>query len=1577
MEQRPLSHHPTKHGGPQKHAPPPPHASKRNYKLLIDPVLVNGANKLYRFEGIVEGDPTYPPVVLRDPRKPKIWIRPETMDLTVPRFKIDSDYVGPPPPLEVTIFNINDNIDRQFLHNEIVNKHQCGSIQQLDIFTHELSRKHLGVARLVFEEPESARHCVKKLNNATLMGKVLQVFLDPFGEECKKRVEEVGQLLEEEAKREEEAKEAKKRPPPPAKPPPPASDDDSQSSRERERRNTEKEFDRNRYEESRKPSCSVVQPPSTSVSSTVPTSYYQEQRPPQYAYQQQNFTSYEQYHHYQGYSYQEYRGTFPTNVTAGHHWNTGSTAAAPPPQTWVAHPSTHVPTHAAADHHTTNSHHSWDASRYHSLEYQRNSHNDSPFENKATPARPKLEERLDTIEAAINCKPKHESEEEEDKSNLDLDTRIAMLLQNKDSGMAPPFLALGLGSDEEEEKKEGLSQEEKKVKDKESSVQTTSSSSVSNSDTDSSSDTGSESEVGEGSKDSSGGEGKSKWAILENVLEPLSTPPSPFISQEKYIYWHEKGNELKMEAQRREREENRERLKKLKKKKVKKKDKVSDKSKDIKSEVKTEPMLEENQVNGIDDDRMSLSSLSSTEDPILHQDVPIPPAGTTVPPPGTPFSAPPPGYSHYGPPPGYQSYLTPGYPPPAIPQEATYPWQPPPGYPANFVAGYPGYNPGYMALPPGYSTITQPPPGTTLTGQSPYPPYFGPGYPQPQDGDSTHKSGEYHDPTINAVLDTVIEELKNILKRDFNKRMIEATAFKTFEAWWDEQERKFKAQAEAKETNLETAGPQARIEKINSISTLLENREGFGLDSLGTIGLGFRAAMPKLPSFRKIRKIKPPSPPCMDEDSRGIVSDEDSKQSRPKVEEETDSDSGPDDLVPVPLKNKPSPSSVKRKQKWSSDDSVRSDVSSDEEEEKEEEEQSSSSSSSESSESESESSESEEEEEELEELKELRRLEAEFDAHVRSAVESVMRTPEHDRPTTPLPDLLPDQLEDTWMDESPAPAPPPAPPKVSEPTPTPTKKPPPPPKSKKLPKKAEPVAATPKKPTKPPAAEKKIKTLKPKERRKEVEPVKKVPEIPLHVHDSGSETDTADEKSDLDDGLGESAEAAEALMALAGADVNGRVRSTSSSSSSTSSSSASSRISGSTGEEQRSPVLMEHSYCLPWAPKDGTDASFLPPEDVQRRGHRIMGGSDHDYTRTRTPPKTDKSKASKTATKFTTPKPRGKENRELQNKKEALDKRKALPQVLSKSTALPSFKPRNQMEEYNVLYSFLIRGIDQEDIELLKRSYEGMLADDSQSYWLNDTHWVDHPPTDIPLPPRKKRRMDDLPIHKTGCARTEGIYKVDSKQKQKHKFTFHQDHAARAAEDPQQQSLAVLESSKAKLTQMAVSREVRSFQRRLLTAFGNETDSDLLKFNQLKFRKKLLRFGKSRIHDWGLFAMEAIGSDEMVIEYVGQSIRSIIADLREIQYEKIGIGSSYLFRIDMETIIDATKCGNLARFINHSCNPNCYAKIISVETQKKIVIYSKQPIACGEEITYDYKFPIEEEKIVCLCGAAQCKGTLN
>lgn len=82
----------------------------------------------------------------------------------------------------------------------------------------------------------------------------------------------------------------------------------------------------------------------------------------------------------------------------------------------------------------------------------------------------------------------------------------------------------------------------------------------------------------------------------------------------------------------------------------------------------------------------------------------------------------------------------------------------------------------------------------------------------------------------------------------------------------------------------------------------------------------------------------------------------------------------------------------------------------------------------------------------------------------------------------------------------------------------------------------------------------------------------------------------------------------------------------------------------------------------------------------------------------------------------------------------------------------------------------------------------------------------------------------------------------------------------------------------------------------------------------------MVKFARSTIHGWGLFALEDIPADEMVIEYVGEVIRSLVADERERRYENMGIGSSYLFRLDMESVIDATKRGGVARFINHCCD---------------------------------------------------------
>jgi len=93
---------------------------------------------------------------------------------------------------------------------------------------------------------------------------------------------------------------------------------------------------------------------------------------------------------------------------------------------------------------------------------------------------------------------------------------------------------------------------------------------------------------------------------------------------------------------------------------------------------------------------------------------------------------------------------------------------------------------------------------------------------------------------------------------------------------------------------------------------------------------------------------------------------------------------------------------------------------------------------------------------------------------------------------------------------------------------------------------------------------------------------------------------------------------------------------------------------------------------------------------------------------------------------------------------------------------------------------------------------------------------------------------------------------------------------------------------------------------------------------------------------------------------VGKIIWRQISDIREHQYETLGIGSNNLFHIDVELVVDATRHDGLARFINHSCDANCYTKIITVEGQRKMAIYLKCPIAAGEQLTYNYKFPLEE-----------------
>lgn len=208
----------------------------------------------------------------------------------------------------------------------------------------------------------------------------------------------------------------------------------------------------------------------------------------------------------------------------------------------------------------------------------------------------------------------------------------------------------------------------------------------------------------------------------------------------------------------------------------------------------------------------------------------------------------------------------------------------------------------------------------------------------------------------------------------------------------------------------------------------------------------------------------------------------------------------------------------------------------------------------------------------------------------------------------------------------------------------------------------------------------------------------------------------------------------------------------------------------------------------------------------------------------------------------------------------------------------------------------------------------------------------------------------------SGAARTEGVQKILNSEKSKY-LPHHirvrkqrEEREARAKKDP---GAAAAEQAKAKMASVQTSRSARVQNRRLVNEIATQKqtlglDAEAMSFNQLKKRKKLVRFDRSAIHNWGLYADENIAAGEMIIEYVGELVRQRVADLREVRYQMQGIGSSYLFRIDEDLVVDATKKGGIARFINHSCAPSCTAKIIKVEGTKRIVIYALRDIAKSE-----------------------------
>ncbi|KAL5520617.1 SET1 [Sanghuangporus sanghuang] len=303
-------------------------------------------------------------------------------------------------------------------------------------------------------------------------------------------------------------------------------------------------------------------------------------------------------------------------------------------------------------------------------------------------------------------------------------------------------------------------------------------------------------------------------------------------------------------------------------------------------------------------------------------------------------------------------------------------------------------------------------------------------------------------------------------------------------------------------------------------------------------------------------------------------------------------------------------------------------------------------------------------------------------------------------------------------------------------------------------------------------------------------------------------------------------------------------------------------------------------------------------------------------------------------------------------------------------------KPLPSPKRYNPLPDSVLRELVEDDEDLYLAKLALSLDIDSPDFVVKEEI---APPSDPNAPPPFRK-------HVTGSARSEGYYKISHAEKSAYVAQYalrgagsggaaEKEAAAVAPQEPVVSS----RSNRANARRRAQGlEEMNQLQLAVALSKGESAAAtEVMKFNQLQTRKKHLRFARSPIHDWGLYAMERISRGEMVIEYVGEIIRAAVADKREKAYERQGIGSSYLFRIDEDLVVDATKKGNLGRLINHSCDPNCTAKIITINGEKKIVIYAKQEIELGDEITYDYHFPIEQDKIPCLCGSAKCRGFLN
>ena len=135
---------------------------------------------------------------------------------------------------------------------------------------------------------------------------------------------------------------------------------------------------------------------------------------------------------------------------------------------------------------------------------------------------------------------------------------------------------------------------------------------------------------------------------------------------------------------------------------------------------------------------------------------------------------------------------------------------------------------------------------------------------------------------------------------------------------------------------------------------------------------------------------------------------------------------------------------------------------------------------------------------------------------------------------------------------------------------------------------------------------------------------------------------------------------------------------------------------------------------------------------------------------------------------------------------------------------------------------------------------------------------------------------------------------------------------------------------------------------------------------------------RSGVHGKGVFCVTPLAKGETVIEYKGQVIGWPEA-LRRHPHDPANPDHTFYFHVDDEHVIDGKVDGNSARWINHSCAPNCEAE----EDEGRIFIVAKRRIKPGEELFFDYGLILDERQTAkvrkryeCRCGARSCRGTM-